>query len=376
MPPRLRAADPRAVVPRRLAAPSWRRGIRLAVLLFAGVTAIGTIGYMVIEGWSTWDAFYMTIISVTTAGYREVHPMSRAGEAWTSVVLICGVSTLFYTASQIMAEVVEGEFFQRVESRRFKRMLDQLNNHFIICGYGRIGSVIADEFRRQQVPYVVIDRDGDRVHEVIAGGGMAIAADASRDHVLHGAGIDRARGLIAAVGSEAENVYTVLTARVLNPSLYIIARSESPDAESKLLRAGANRVLSPYQLGGVQMAATALRPAVVDFMRLAIGSESLELSAEQIEVGKGTPLVGRTIKDANLRQDFGVIVVAIKRSAGHMEFNPPPEAVIAASDQLVVLGHSDQLKALEAAASGAGGSRAGARVSAAEADPPADRARG
>lgn len=340
-------------MPSRLPAPPhWLRGIRLAVLLFVGVTAVGTIGYMLVEGWGAWDAFYMTIISVTTAGYREVHPMSRAGEAWTSVVLICGVSTLFYTASQVMAEVVEGEFFKRVESRRFNRMLDQLTNHFIICGYGRIGSVIAEEFRRQRVPFVVIDRDAQRVHDVIAGGGLAVEADASRDHVLHSVGIGRARGLIAAVGSEAENVYTVLTARVLNPSLYIIARSESPDAESKLLRAGANRVLSPYQLGGVQMAATALRPAVVDFMRLATSSESLELAAEQIEVGKDAPLVGRTIRDANLRQDFGVIVVAIKRSAGHMEFNPPPEAVIAASDQLVVLGRSDQLKALEAAASG------------------------
>ena len=158
--------------------------------------------------------------------------------------------------------------------------------------------------------------------------------------------------MIAAVGSEAENVYTVLTARELNPSLYIIARSESPDAESKLLRAGANRVLSPYQLGGIQMAATALRPAVVDFMRLATSSEQLELAAEQIQVGVGTRFVGRSLRDANLRQDFGVIVVAIKRSAGHMEFNPPPEAIIAANDQLVVLGHSDQLKALELAASG------------------------
>jgi len=320
------------------------------VLLFAAVTTAGTIGYMLVEGWSAWDAFYMTIISVTTAGYREVHPMSRAGEAWTSLVLVCGVSTLFYTASQVMAEVVEGEFFKGVQARRFQRMLDQLTNHFIICGYGRIGSVIAEEFRRQQVPYVVVDRDAERVHQVIANGGMAVEADASRDHVLHSVGISRARGLIAAVGSEAENVYTVLTARELNPSLYIIARSESTDAEPKLLRAGANRVLSPYQLGGVQMAATALRPAVVDFMQLATSSERLELSAEQIEVGEGTLLVGRSIKDANLRQDFGVIVVAIKRKAGHMEFNPPPEAVIAAHDQLVVLGSTDQLKALEAAA--------------------------
>jgi voltage-gated potassium channel len=338
--------------PRLPAPPNWLRGIRLAVLMFAAVATAGTIGYMLVEGWSAWDAFYMTIISVTTAGYREVHPMSGAGEAWTVVVLICGVSTLFYTASQVMAEVVEGEFFKGVQARRFQRMLDQLTNHFIICGYGRIGSVIAEEFRRQQVPYVVVDRDAERVHEVIANGGMAVAADASRDHVLHSVGIGRARGLIAAVGSEAENVYTVLTARELNPKLYIIARSETSDAESKLLRAGANRVLSPYQLGGIQMAATALRPAVVDFMRLATSSERLELAAEQIEVADGTLLVGRSIKDANLRQDFGVIVVAIKRSAGHMEFNPPPEAVIAAKDQLVVLGNTDQLKLLETAAAG------------------------
>lgn len=332
---------------------SRRRAAILALVIFAAVTLIGTVGYVVIEGWSVWDAFYMTIISVTTAGYREVHEMSYVGQAWTMLVLIGGVSTLFYTASLFMAEVVEGDFYKRVEARRFNRMLDQLTNHFIICGYGRIGKVIADEFRRQDVPFIVIDRDADRVHEIIADGGMAVEADASREIVLQRVGIERARGLIAAVGTEAENVYTVLTARVLNPELYIIARIESPDAEPKLKRAGADRVLSPYQLGGVQMAATALRPAVVDFMQLATSSERLELAAEQIEVGEGSPFIGRTIKDASLRQDFGVIVVAIKRAAGHMEFNPAPEATIGVDDQLVVLGNSEQLKKLEAAASAA-----------------------
>ena len=152
------------------------------------------------------------------------------------------------------------------------------------------------------------------------------------------------------MGTDAENVYTVLTARVLRPDLFIIARIESEDAEPKLKRAGADRVLSPYQLGGVQMAATALRPAVVDFMRLATSSERLDLAAEQIEVKTNSRFVGASIRDANLRQDFGVIVVAIKRAAGHMEFNPAPEAIIGGNDQLVVLGHPDQLKALEAAA--------------------------
>ena len=329
---------------------SWARGPGLAVILFLIVTAVGTAGYMVVEGWSPWDAFYMTIISVTTVGYREVHATSFAGQVWTVFVLLAGVSTLFYTASVVMAEIVEGGLRKGLESRRFNRMLEQLKDHFIICGYGRIGGVIADEFQRQGIPYVVVDRDPDRVHAVIARGGMAVEADASREDVLRRIGIERARGLIAAVGTDAENVYTVLTARVLRPDLFIIARIESEDAEPKLKRAGADRVLSPYQLGGVQMAATALRPAVVDFMRLATSSERLDLAAEQIEVKTNSRFVGASIRDANLRQDFGVIVVAIKRAAGHMEFNPAPEAIIGGNDQLVVLGHPDQLKALEAAA--------------------------
>jgi voltage-gated potassium channel len=324
-----------------------RRAAMLALIMLVAVTVLGTAGYVVIEGWGVWDAFYMTIISVTTAGYREVHEMSVYGQAWTSLVLVLGVGTLFYTASLVMAEVVEGSFYQRLEQRRFNRMLEQLDSHFIICGYGRIGKVIADEFRRQHVPFVVVDRDPSRVHDVIEGGGMGVAADASREDVLKRVGIDRARGLIAAVGTEAENVYTVLTARVLRKDLYIIARIEQPDAEGKLRAAGADRVLSPYQLGGIQIAATALRPAVVDFMRLATTSEHLELAAEQIEVANGSPFIGKSIKDANLRQDFGVIVVAIKRKAGHMEFNPSPEAVLADHDQLVVLGNADQLKNLE-----------------------------
>ncbi len=319
-------------------------------MLFLGVTAGGTLGYMLIEGWSAWDAFYMTIISVTTVGYREVHAMSWAGEAWTALVLVSGVSTLFYTGTLVVSLVVEGGLHRKLDSRRFNRMLDDLTQHFIICGYGRIGGVIADEFRRQRVPFVVIDRNPDRVHDVIMAGGLAVEADASREEVLKRVGIDRARGLIAAVGTDAENVYTVLTARGLQPGLFIVARVENEDAEAKVRRAGADRVISPYHLGGIQMAATALRPAVVDFMRLATSSERLDLAAEQVNVGADASFANMTIRDANLRQAFGVIVVAIKRQAGHMEFNPDPEVRILAGDQLVVLGHPDQLKALDSAA--------------------------
>lgn len=327
----------------------WLRGPGLGVLLVAVVSAIGTLGY-IIEGWSAWDAAFMTIISVTTVGYGYVHPLSRAGEVWTALVLLAGVATLFYTAFVLMAQVVDGGLQRGLEQRRFRRMIDQLSNHFIICGYGRIGSTIAEEFRRHGVPFVVVDRDPEKVHAIIAAGGVAVAADASREEVLNNVGLARARGLIAAVSTDAENVYTVLTARVLRPDLFIIARVESDDAEPKLRRAGADRVISPYTLGAVQMAHTALRPAVVDFMRLATSSEHLELSAEQIGLEPGSALDGRSLREAELRQRFGVIVVAIQRKDGKMEFNPSPETVLRAGDQLVLLGGVEHLRQLEAVA--------------------------
>jgi len=329
---------------------SWARGPGLGVVLFLLVSAAGTAGYMLIEGWSFWDSAFMTIISVTTVGYGYVHPLTRAGEVWTTFVLLGGISTLFYTAFVLMALVVDGGLYRSFEQRRFNRMLDELTNHFIICGYGRIGSTIAEEFRRQGVAHVVVERNPDKVHEIILGGGLAVEADASREEVLKRVGVDRARGLIAAVSTDAENVYAVLTARVMRPDLFIIARVESEDAEPKLLRAGANRVISPYTMGAIQMAHTALRPAVVDFMRLATSSEHLDLSAEQIELTPGGSLVGQSIREAELRQRFGVIVVAIRRAAGHMEFNPSPEARLLAGDQLVLLGSTEKLRELDAVA--------------------------
>jgi voltage-gated potassium channel len=229
-------------------------------------------------------------------------------------------------------------------------MIDRLTDHFIICGAGRIGLIIADEFRRQHVPFVVIDRDPDAVHAVVVRGDLAVEADASRESTLERLRVSTARGLIAALGSDAENVYTIMTARGLRPDLFIIARADSDDAKQKMMRAGADRVISPYQIGAVQMAQTALRPAVVDFVELATSSEHLELTMEQVEIGAGSELAGRSIVESNLRQRFGVIVVGIRRGDGQMAFNPPPDAAMQAGDQLVVLGRPDELKGLESAA--------------------------
>ncbi len=326
----------------------WFRaqGPAFAVVLLFSVLAGGTVGYIVIEGWSAWDAFYMTVITVTTVGYKEVHDLSRAGQVFTVVLLLGGVGAALYTFTLLATVVFEGGLPKRVQRRRQARMLETLTDHFIICGYGRIGSTVAREFHRQKVPLVVIERDPRRMQAAIEDGALAVEADASREDVLKRVGIDRARGLIAAVGTDAENVYAVLTARVLRPDLFIVGRAETEDAAIKLKRAGANRVISPYHIGAVQIAQTALRPTVVDFVDLATGTDNLELSMEEIAIAPGSALADRTLLDANLRQRFGVIVVGIQRNNEGMEFNPPPENPIRAGDKLVVLGRVDSLKQL------------------------------
>jgi len=310
------------------------------------VTAGGTAGYVIIEGWSAWDALYMTVTTVATVGFREVHPLSRAGQAFTLLLIVSGVGTAFYTATLLATAIVEGGLHRRFERRRIERMLEELRDHFILCGYGRIGSIIAHELAQQKVPFVVIERSPERVQSVLLRGWLAVAADASRDEVLERVGIHRARGLIAAVGTDAENVYTVLTARVVRPDLFIVARVESDDAETKLRRAGADRVISPYHIGATHMAQSALRPAVVDFVQLATSSGHLDLSMEQVKIVERSDLVGQTIVEAGIRQRFGLIVVAIRRADGTMEFNPSPESVIRAGDELVVLGRPQSVKAL------------------------------
>jgi voltage-gated potassium channel len=316
------------------------------------MTIGGTIGYMLIEGWGAWDAFYMTVITVTTVGYREVHDLSRAGQVFTVLLLIGGVGAALYTFTLLAAVVVEGGLPKRLQRRGHERMLEAIKDHFIVCGYGRIGSIVAQRLQRQGVPVVVVERDPVRLQRVIGHGALGMEGDASREEVLKRAGIDRARGLIAVVGTDAENVYAVLSARVLRRDLFIVGRAETEDATIKLKRAGADRVISPYQIGAVQIAQTALRPAVVDFVEFATSTDNLELAMEEILIAPDSALANRSIVDANLRQRYGVIVVGILRSDRRMEFNPEPDTGILPGDKLVVLGRPNPLKQLEAEAGG------------------------
>ena len=323
------------------------QGPVFAVALLAAVVLAGTLGYMVIEGWSAWDAFYMAVITITTVGYREVHDLSFPGQIWTVLLLFGGVGSALYVFTLLATVVVEGGLPLRLQKRRQARMINTIKDHFIVCGYGRIGSIIAGQLQKQNVPFVIVERDPARLQAAMMDGVLAVQADASHEDVLKRVGIDTARCLIAAVGTDAENVYTVLSARVLRPDLFIVGRAEGDDAARKLLRAGANRVVSPYQIGAVQMAQTAIRPAVVDFLTLATSSDNLELAMEEITIMKGSSLGEKSLLEANLRQRFGVIVVAIQREDGRMEFNPEPDTAIRAGDKLVVLGRPHSLRRLE-----------------------------
>ena len=308
------------------------------------MVVLGTLGYSRTERWSLWHAFYVTILAITTV---DLPPVSRGGQIFTVFLLFAGVGASLYTFTLLATVVVEGGLPKRLHRRREARMLEQIKDHFIICGYGRLGSIVAQQFRRQQIPYVVVERDPDRVHAAIDEGALGVEADASREDVLKRVGIDRARGLIAVVGTDAENVYAVLTARVMRPDLFIISRAVTEDATLKLKRAGADRVISPYQIGGMQIAQTAVRPAVVDFVELATNADNIELAMEEITIAPQSAFADRSIVEANLRQRYGVIVVGIQREDRRMEFNPEPETRIQPGDKLVVLGRPESLKRLE-----------------------------
>lgn len=316
------------------------------VLIPFGLLVVGTLGYYFIEEkFTPFDAFYMTVITLTTVGYGETHPLTTSGRLFTIMLLLVGVFSLFYTATEIVRGVVSGEVQQHFGRQRMARALAALKDHVIVCGYGRMGKHVSREFARQKIPFVVIDRSG----ELLAGleSGIAVPGDATSDAVLRQAGVDRARALVTVVPHDAENLYVTMSARLLNARLFIVARAETEEAEQKLVRAGADRVIAPYALGGARIAQAVMRPSVMEFIELATRTEHLELQIEQTLVAAGSVLVGATLANSKLRQDLGLIIVAIKKGEGAMAYTPPPETVLEAGDTLIALGRRDQLDQLE-----------------------------
>jgi voltage-gated potassium channel len=329
---------------------TFRKLIQWGAILLT-VLLVGTLGYVWIEGWSFFDGLYMTVITLTTTGYGEVHPMSKLGRAYSMVLSLTGIGVMFYIITALARMIVEGEIKTALGKRKLLKHIKKLHDHYIICGFGRIGEIIARQLKERRVPLVIIENNPELLSTLDELSYYHICGDASKEEVLQEAGIERAKGLVAVVSSDANNVFITLTARSLNPNIFIVARGAEPGSEQKLIRAGADRVESPYELGGRKMAQTILRPNVTTFIELAM-KEDVDLGMEEITVAPTSPLVGLALKDSGIRQQLNTIVVSIKRASGEMLFNPSPGTQIFAGDTLIALGMRQSLDELEKMAGG------------------------
>ncbi|WP_372368431.1 TrkA family potassium uptake protein [Candidatus Uabimicrobium sp. HlEnr_7] len=310
----------------------------LLILVIIG----GTFGYSYIEGWNTLDSFYMTLITVTTIGYGEIHSLSAYGRMFTSVVIVTGVGVMGYFLGTFTQYIVEGEIRKTFGLRKMKKDIKNLNNHYIVCGYGKVGRQVCEELRHRGIETIVIESDRTMADHALHDGFYAIHDDAAADDAMNKAKIQNAKGLVGAVGSDADNVFITLTAKELNPNIFVVVRAESPSSQKKLRRAGANRVISPDLIGGKKMALAAIRPNIVEFMDIITPDEKTNFTIEEIIVESGSSIAGLTIKESKVRQTAGVIIIGIKKN-GDFIFNPLAEDRIIGGDILIVVGNEKQL---------------------------------
>jgi voltage-gated potassium channel len=322
--------------------------VSLCVLLLSLWVMIGTIGYLLIEeGWSVLDAFYMTIITITTVGYREVHPLSSGGQLFTSLVVVVGLGLLLYTLARVAQAVIEGELLAVLGRRRMMAEIAALENHVVVCGFGKVGRPVAEGLAREGVPFCVVERNPDLAATLQAHGYLHVLGDATEDGTLRDAGVERARTLLALLASDADNLYLTIAARELRNGIRIIARASDEAGELRLKRAGADDVVSPARIAGLRVLQAAVNPAAVEFMEIVTQREALQLSLADIPVAHGSILDGTTIAEAGIRGRYGVIVVAIKQPGGGMKFNPGPDERIEADDMLVVMGEDLDMAELQ-----------------------------
>lgn len=326
-----------------------RRHLSFGFVMLAGVTVIGTLGYKWIEDdWSWLDAAYMTVITLATVGFAEVKPLSNEGRLFTIVLILMGIFSIGFIANRFTEALVQGYFQEGIRLRRQRNLIEQLSEHYILCGFGRTGQQVAMEFAFEGIDFVVIDMLPETVALAKQQGYRAIQGDATLDEALLRAGVDRALCLVTALPSDAENLYTVLSAKTLNPRIRTIARASTIEASKKLQRGGADVVISPYVTGGKRMAASALRPQVMDFVDGIVSGagRSFYLEEVKLDAEHSRSMVGLTLHEANIRQLTGSLVVAIKRQDGALITGPTADTRLVGGDILICMGTADQLKLL------------------------------
>lgn len=319
-------------------------------MLTGGVLLIltgGTLGFMWIEHYPPFDAFYMTLITISTVGYQELHPLSFRGRIFNSFLIFFGVTMMLLAVGGMTQVIIELELTQYFGKRRTRKMIDKLQGHIIVCGFGRVGRGAARELQRAGVPFLVVDKSEERVEWAIRDGMLAVLADATDDETLKHAGIMRARGLIASLQSDADNLFVILSAKALKPDLQISARVNSEQSENKMRLAGADHVFAPYDMTGNRMAQVMLKPHVFQFIDFTTKSMGLDVGIEQFTVPAASEFASKSLLETQFRKELGVIVLAIRKSDGRMQFNPPAEAEIHAGDCLIVMGEQASLRKLE-----------------------------
>ena len=318
-------------------------GIFLSVLLLLA----GTVGYIFIEDWPFIDALYMTVITLATVGFNEVQELSPVGRIFTMTLIIVGVGFVFYLAGSIIQFMVEGRVREILGRRKLEKQLRKQKDHYIICGYGRVGGSICDLLASKPLGVVVIERNPERIARLSDRNLLYVAGDATDEENLIKAGVEKARGLLAVLKTDSENVYVTLTARQLNPELFIIARGGEEKSENKLLAAGANRVVSPYLMGAHRIAQTILRPTVTDFLELTLMEKSRDIQMEEVPVHPSSRLIDVALQDSGIRQDLDLIIVAVRKPEGEMLFNPSSQTKLQGGDMVVAIGEKQNLERFE-----------------------------
>ncbi len=327
---------------------SLPRNLVNAAALLVLLPMIGTVGYILIEGWSFIDALYMTVITLTTIGFGEVRPLDTEGRVFTMVIAVSGVGAIFYALLGVFQFLIEGELGILLGVQRMKGRIADIRDHYILCGFGRVGEEIAREFAARSIPFVVVESNAEAIERGQRLGYLLLVGDATSDAVIREAGVERARCLLAASDSDAGNTFIVLTAKALNPDIFVVSRAANMESEPRMLRAGADRVFSPYMMAGRRMALSALQPMVVEFIEtLTTGQEGAQVLAE-IEISEESGLAGRTIHDV-LHACRTIVVLGLQRATGQMQVGPQADTTLAAGDKVIVMGEEAELETIRPA---------------------------